>query len=331
MSEGTLADDVRTLSARVGGLGVLCVGQVTHDRYGDDLVAGGCACFGALCARALGARVRLYTGVGEDFLLDDALAGLEVHALRSGRTTVFTNTYPEGGHRVQRVDAVGPRIGLASLPEAWRSPDVLLLAPVFGELDAREPWSSAVDARVRAVCLQGFMKEAEPATGFVRAGGEESLRSQVTALKMRSQVTALQVTALQTRSQVTALQVTALQTALRAGIDAIFLSEEDLACFGFPGLLDLLRASTRLVFVTRGADGCDVYTPEGVLHAGVFPAEVVDPTGAGDTFAAATACGLACGLEPLAAARLGAAAASIVVGFEGSRDMASVSSAWDLL
>jgi sugar/nucleoside kinase (ribokinase family) len=317
MSEGTMDGAVRALAARVGELGVLCVGQVTHDRYGDDLVAGGCACFGALCARALGARVRLLTGVGEDFLLDGALAGLEVHALRSGRTTVFTNTYPEGGHRVQRVDAVGPRIGLASLPDAWRDPDVLLLAPVFGELDAREPWSSAVDARVRAVCLQGFMKDAEPATGIVRAGEEESLRSQVTALKMRSQVTALKM-----RSQVTALQ---------AGIDAIFLSEEDLACFGFPGLLDLLRASSPLVFVTRGAEGCDVYTPDGVLHAGVFPATAVDPTGAGDTFAAATACGLACGLEPLAAARLGAAAASIVVGFEGSRDMAAVADAWLLL
>jgi len=314
-----LADDV-------SGLTVVCVGQVTHDRYGDDLVAGGCACFGAMCARALGARVRLLTSVGEDFQLDASLAGLEVHALRGGATTVFTNTYPEGGHRVQKVDAAAPPIPLAALPDAWRAADVLLLAPVFGELDLREPWLSAVDARVRAVCLQGFLKDADPGSGIVRTAAEE---------KTRSQVTALQVTALQTRSRVTALQTalpTALPvTALRTGVDAIFLSEEDLACFGFPGLLDLLRAAAPLVFVTRGADGCDVFTPDGVLHVGVFPATAVDPTGAGDTFAAATACALACGRTPTQAARLGAAAASVVVGFEGSRDMPAVARAWDLI
>ncbi len=248
MSDGTLSHEVRKLADDVRALTVLCVGQVTHDRYGDDLVAGGCACFGALCARALGAKVRLLTSVGQDFRLDAALTDLEVHALRGGATTVFTNTYPEGGHRVQKVDAAAPPIPLAALPDAWRAADVLLLAPVFGELDLREPWFTAVDARVRAVCLQGFMKDADPATGLVRAVDEKYLRSQVTAL----QVTALQVTALQRPGR-------------RAGVDAVFLSEEDLACFGFPGLLETLRASAPLVFVTRGADGCDVFTPDGVL------------------------------------------------------------------
>jgi len=302
-----------TSSHDVQKLTVVCVGQVTHDRYGADLVAGGCACFGALCARALGAKVRLLTSVGQDFRLDAALTDLEVHALRGGATTVFTNTYPEGGHRVQKVDAAAPAIPLAALPDAWRAADVLLLAPVFGELDLREPWFSAVDARVRAVCLQGFMKDADPVTGLVRAVDEEYLRSQVTAL------------------QVTALQTALQRPGLHAGVDAIFLSEEDLACFGFPDLLDLLRAATPLVFVTRGADGCDIHTPDGVLHVGVFPAHAVDPTGAGDTFAAATACALACGCAPAEAARLGAASASVVVGFEGSRDMPAVARAWELI
>ncbi|MBU1244352.1 sugar kinase [Myxococcota bacterium] len=280
------------VAARVADLTVLCVGQVTHDRYGADIVAGGCAYFGARCAQALGARVRLLTSVGADFLLDQDLAGLEAHAIRAGATTVFTNTYPEGQARVQRIETVSPPIPLAALPASWDHADVLLLAPVFGEIDPSEPWFSAVHARVRAVCLQGFMKQADPARELVVAGPPlDSLP-------------------------------------FFHGADAFFLSEEDIACFGGPGLLDFLRGRARLVFVTRGELGCTIHAPEGTLHAGVFPAAAVDPTGAGDTFAAATACALAAGCDPLTAARLGAAAASFVVEFEGSRDMPAVSQAW---
>ena len=282
-----------TLSSRVAELTVLCVGQVTHDRYGADLVAGGCAYFGARCAQALGAKVRLLTSVGADFSRDADLAGLEVHAIRAGATTVFTNTYPEGGPRVQKIETVSPPIPLSELPAAWSRADALLLAPVFGELDAADPWFTAVDARVRAVCLQGFMKTADLATGLVVAGPPLA------------------------------------SLPFFHGADAFFLSSEDIACFGGPDLLDFLRGRARLVFVTHGERGCTIHTPDGTLHAGVFPTTAVDPTGAGDTFAAATTCALAAGCDPLTAARLGAAAASLVVEFEGSRDMPAVSGAWD--
>jgi sugar/nucleoside kinase (ribokinase family) len=46
---------------------------------------------------------------------------------------------------------------------------------------------------------------------------------------------------------------------------------------------------------------------------GIYPAREVDPTGAGDVFAAAFLTGMARGLDPVEAARLGAAAASIAV------------------
>jgi len=46
---------------------------------------------------------------------------------------------------------------------------------------------------------------------------------------------------------------------------------------------------------------------------GTYSTDEVDPTGAGDTFAAGFVYGLARGDDPLRAARLGSAAASIVV------------------
>ena len=286
MNTGALADAVRALE-------VLCVGQVTHDRYGEDFVSGGCAYFGARCARALGARVRFLTGHGEDFTRLDDLSDLDVVSIVSGPSTVFTNTYPEGSHRVQKIETVGPPIPLAALPPAWTRAAVLFLAPVFGELDASEPWFSTVEAKIRAVCLQGFMKTGDPGTGLVVAGPPLDSRP------------------------------------FFRGADAFFLSEEDIACFGGSGLMEFLRSRARHIFVTRGAEGCDIHAAGEILHAGIYPTVAVDPTGAGDTFAAATSCALAAGCDPVSAARLGAAAASFVVEFEGSRNMPAVAHAWE--
>ena len=65
---------------------LITVGHVTHDRYGDDIVPGGCAFYGALTQHGLGAQVHLVTAVGDDFACDDALAGLSCDVQRGGVT-----------------------------------------------------------------------------------------------------------------------------------------------------------------------------------------------------------------------------------------------------
>ena len=59
------------------------------------------------------------------------------------------------------------------------------------------------------------------------------------------------------------------------------------------------------------------------------PVQVVDPTGAGDTFSAAFLYALANHAAPEQAGRLAAAAASIVIGGEGGEKLADVSHAFD--
>jgi len=69
-----------------------------------------------------------------------------------------------------------------------------------------------------------------------------------------------------------------------AHADAVVLSDEDLVD---EGLIAWYAARARLLVLTQGAAGCTVYTAGQVRH---FPAPVVDevdPTGAGDIFAAA--------------------------------------------
>lgn len=99
------------------------------------------------------------------------------------------------------------------------------------------------------------------------------------------------------------------------GADAAVLSIEDLA-----GDLDWLDQLCRIVpnvVLTRGADGCTVFTQDTVSRVPAFPAHAVDPTGAGDTFAAAFFYGVLNGMAPDRAARYAAQAAAIVVEWVG--------------
>lgn len=92
-------------------------------------------------------------------------------------------------------------------------------------------------------------------------------------------------------------------------MQVVFLSEEDLA--GHRGLLDWLVMQGPLVVLTSGRRGCAVYQGENVHHIGPRAAREVDPTGAGDVFAAAFLLRLSEGLDVLDAARF----ANIVASF----------------
>ena len=138
---------------------VVVVGHVTHDLYGPDVVAGGCAYYGAHTHRGLGAEVRLVTTVGEDFTCDRALVGIACATRRSGRTTTFINDYRDHARRVQHARAMAPMVDAGDLPAAWRSCDLLHLAPVMNEVDLVR-WIGAVDARLVGIGVQGWVKEA---------------------------------------------------------------------------------------------------------------------------------------------------------------------------
>ena len=68
-------------------------------------------------------------------------------------------------------------------------------------------------------------------------------------------------------------------------LTALVLSDEDVR--GDPGCIEQFAALTRTVVVTNGARGCTVYHAGEERHFPARPAHEVDPTGAGDVFAAA--------------------------------------------
>ncbi len=202
-----------------------------------------------------------------------ALHGVEAQVAPSPTTTSFENRYAPDGKRSQWVGAVAPPLDPAALVASWRTADVLHLAPVIGEVGLRA-WRSAVRARIVGVGLQGFVRAVLP-------GGEVH----------------------QPRWE--------FDPALLAGVDAVCVGEDDLA--GQGDLLERLAAAVPLVAFTQGARGCEVIERGRARRVGIFRTRQVEPTGAGDVFAAGFLLGLARGEAPVDAARLGAAAASVVV------------------
>jgi sugar/nucleoside kinase (ribokinase family) len=113
---------------------------------------------------------------------------------------------------------------------------------------------------------------------------------------------------------------------LLAALDVVVLGEDDVR--GQGDLVARLAAALPVVAFTHGARGCDVHVRGRATHVGVHPAREVDPTGAGDVFAAGLLLALARGDDPVEAARLGAAAASIVVEGRGGDALGRVGEAW---
>lgn len=250
---------------------VVC-GHVTLDGAGEAAVPGGSAWYAARALAALGAAPRLVTAAGAGFPRA-ALAGLDAHVAPAPATTAFVNAYAPGGARSQRVLAAAPPLDAAQVPAAWRACDLLLLAPVLGEVDVAA-FTAAVRARLVGLGVQGLVRAVGP-DGAVRP------------------------------------RPLALDAGALAAVGAAVVGEDDLG--GEPDLVGRLAASVPVVAFTRGARGCDVVVRGRTRHVGIHPAREVDPTGAGDAFAAAFLLALARGADPLDAARLGAAAGSIAV------------------
>jgi 1D-myo-inositol 3-kinase len=218
----------------------------------------------------------------------DVLGGLEAVALPAPATTTFVNAYDAAGVRTQRVRAAAPPLDPAALPPAWRAPDVLFLAPVLGELDVAA-FAAAAGARLVGLGVQGLVRAVGP-------GGAVAPRP------------------------------LDLSPSALASIGAAVLGEDEAR--GEPGLVARLAAAVPIVAFTHGARGCELFVHGRRRTVGIHPAREVDPTGAGDVFAAAFLLALARGDDPVDAARLGAAAASIVVEGLGGEALARAGEAW---
>lgn len=94
-------------------------------------------------------------------------------------------------------------------------------------------------------------------------------------------------------------------------VDVLVLSEEDLN--GDAALMDEYIRLTHIAIMTQGPRGCMVYVDGKGTQVPGFPVQEVDPTGAGDVFAAAFLIRLEETHDPIQAARFANATASFCV------------------
>jgi sugar/nucleoside kinase (ribokinase family) len=228
----------------------LILGHVTVDRLddGDRVALGGTATYAALTARNLGARVGVHTSASYEPGLVDILRGTYVARIPAAYTTCFTNTYHDGRRR-QAIESVAEKLTYDQLLSEWRSPPVVHIGPLCQEL---EPGIVQRFPRsLVGVTPQGWMRAWDDADGAVRAVDWPDAHR------------------------------------VLARADAVIISEHDLPDRSL--VADWARVA-KLLVVTLGERGAAVYRRGGgePHRSPAFrPARELDPTGAGDVFAAA--------------------------------------------
>jgi sugar/nucleoside kinase (ribokinase family) len=222
------------------------VGHVTWDKRPEGDVAGGSVTYATATARKLGWEAAALTTCGPDFDEARELPGVPVFLQRSAATTRFVNEYGPDGVRHQVLLSRAGQVHVGPLPDEWRRPEVLLLAPLAGEIEGA--LAPSFEAEAVGAVAQGWVREFAP-------DGAVSPR------EWRDPGAAL------------------------AGVHVLFVSQHDLP----PGGLqprDFL-AWVPMVVVTRGWRGAQLLTRDATHDVPGYPRSEVDPTGAGDVFAAA--------------------------------------------
>jgi sugar/nucleoside kinase (ribokinase family) len=105
--------------------------------------------------------------------------------------------------------------------------------------------------------------------------------------------------------------------ALLAHADALFVSEEDLPAEDVQRTVAGWSRTVPIVALTRGDGGAEVCFGGEWRHIGAFQAKSIDPTGAGDVFAAAFLIRYHETNDPWEAARFASASASCVIEVDG--------------
>jgi sugar/nucleoside kinase (ribokinase family) len=242
----------------------LVVGHVCQDITPAGRVFGGTATYSARAARALGCEVRVITSTAPDLDLRPALLDIDVTRLPSDCTTTFENIYTPNGRR-QILHAVANRLDFAKVDEpSLNTPPIDIVHLAPVAQEIDRGWLAAFAGALIGVTPQGWLRQWDSA------------------------------------GRVSPIEWQAANEVLRRA-DATVLSIEDVG--GDESIVKRWAAQASVLVVTRGRDGCTVYTHRRSIDVPA-PAEIeIDPTGAGDIFATAFFVRLRQTSDPLAAAR----------------------------
>ena len=134
---------------------VVC-GHAVRDIVPGGWRLGGTVTFAAVQAHRLGLSVGVVTRAGADLDVRAELPFADVVQGASPQSTSFENHYVSG-ERKQRVRSRAAPVGIDDVPEAWRASAIVLVGPVFREIDPSFA-SELDDAALVGVSPQGWLR-----------------------------------------------------------------------------------------------------------------------------------------------------------------------------
>ncbi len=237
----------------------LAIGHVTRDLHPDGTFSlGGTVTFAALTAHRLGLTAGIVTCADPQLATDlpQLLPDLVLHICPSTATTTFKNLYHEG-FRTQYLHARAGSILPTDVPTTWHASPIVLLGPLAQELDLtlvtlfhRRPGA------IIAATPQGWLRQ-----------WDTSGRVWPTPWPAAENVLPL--------------------------LDVLILSHDDLLPFANGNREEADSMLTRwsrlvpLLVATNGRYGATLFRDGTAQRFPAYAASEVDPTGAGDVFAAA--------------------------------------------
>ncbi len=267
----------------------LTIGHVTRDIHPDGSFSlGGTVTFAALTASSLGLASAIVTCADGTLItqLPAHLPGIGLSARPSAQTTTFANSYASG-FRTQYLQARADAPLSEDIPAQWREAPIVLLGPL-----AQEIAPALVSLFPRRT---GHIIAATP-QGWLRRWDEQG-RVWPTPWQDAEQVLPL--------------------------LDVLILSHDDLLPFADGNranadtMLSRWSLLVPLLVATDGRHGATLFQHGATERFPAYPAQEVDPTGAGDVFAAAFLTYLYRHHDPREAVQFANCAASLSIEHEG--------------
>ncbi len=224
----------------------LVIGHLCHDKIPSGYTPGGAASFAGLHSHRLGYSTSILTSFGPDFQFASQFDGLDLHVVPSEETTVFENIYQPDGQRIQYLHSRAAVLTPADLPKHWQAPKTVLLGPICDEVSFEFLDFFAAQDTVTCACPQGWMRQWDA------------------------------------HHRVSPKPIADWQ--LLAKADLISMSEADVG--GDWGLIVAIAKQVPLLVVTQGPRGVTVFHHCERKHYPAHPIKELNPTGAGDVFAA---------------------------------------------
>ena len=243
---------------------LIVVGSITQDiiiapRKSDKHFIGGVPVYAASAARVLGETVGLVSKVGTDFpvknlkIINSLKADLNGFKISGQHSMVFENKYNSRGKRTQKVLSVSEKITFDDIPSVYFNATSIHLGPVFNEIDLELIPKVRESFDFVSLEGQGFTRRANNKNKKIELGPWANFGEYLPLLDV------LKVDDAELKSITSSNDLEkAIQLALDTGL--------------------------KLLVITLADKGAIIYHENVRYDIPAIPTNVIDETGAGDTF-----------------------------------------------